>query len=74
VRHIAEGANRIHPKDKAARFVLARAELGEADAALEMVAALGLAPEARVRGYRMLADRVGAMLWGLIRRERQRSR
>ena len=36
VRHIAEGANRMLPRDKAARFALARAECGECDAALEM--------------------------------------
>ena len=29
VRNIAEGANRFHPKDKSARFIIARAECGE---------------------------------------------
>ena len=70
VRNLAEGANRVRPRDKAARFIVARAEAGEAEAALEMLGALGLAPAERVRTLRALADRVGAMLWGLIRRER----
>lgn len=72
VRDLAEGANRIHPRDKAARFIVARGEVGETDAALEMVAALGLAGTDRIRRMRMLADRVAAMTWGLIRRERLR--
>lgn len=72
VRNLAEGANRVHPKDKAARFTVARGEVGETDAALEMVAALGLASAAQVRQLRTLADRVAAMSWGLIRRERLR--
>ena len=72
VRHLAEGANRIHPKDKATRFNVARAEVGETAAALEMAGALRLGPATRIRHLRVLADRVSAMLWGLIRRERQR--
>jgi len=70
VRNLAEGANRVHPKDKAARFIVARGEVGETDAALEMVAALGLADPAGIGQLRTLADRVAAMAWGLIRRER----
>ena len=61
------------PRDKAARFAVARGEIGETDRALEMVAALGLAPSDRVRQLRHLADRVAAMLWGLVRRERKRA-
>jgi len=41
VRHIAEGANRIHPRDKSARFTLARAECGECEAAIEMAGIVG---------------------------------
>ena len=70
VRHIAEGANRHHAADKAARFTVAKGEVGECDAVLEMADILRLAsPEAiaRLRGY---ADRVAAMLTGLVRRER----
>ena len=36
VRNIAEGANRLHARDKTARFIVARAECGECEAALEM--------------------------------------
>jgi len=46
-------------------------EVGETDAALEMVAALGLADPAGIGQLRALADRVAAMTWGLIRRERK---
>ena len=72
VRHIAEGANRYQPRDKAARFILARAECGECDAALEMAEVCGLGSATTLNGLRSLADRVSAMLFGLIRRERRR--
>lgn len=68
VRHIAEGANRASARDKAARFVLARAECGECEAALEMVQVLGLGAHAEVLRLRRRADRVAAMLTGLLRR------
>ena len=73
VRNLAEGANRVQPRDKAARFAVARGEVGETDSAPEMVEALELAPLARVRELRCLADRVAAMLWGLVRREQSRT-
>ena len=69
VRHIAEGASRVGPADKRARFVVARGEVAECDASLETVAALGLAPREHVDRLRHLADRTGAMLTGLVRRE-----
>ena len=72
VRHIAEGANRVQPRDKAARFMLARAECGECEAALEMARICRLASEEPIMRLRRLADRVGAMTWGLMRRERER--
>ena len=72
VRNLAEGANRIRPRDKASRFAVARGEVGETDSALAMAAALGLAPQARVEELRGLADRVATMLWGLVRREQLR--
>jgi hypothetical protein len=37
-----------------------------------MIAALGLAPADEVAGLRRFADRVGAMLTALIRREERR--
>jgi four helix bundle protein len=70
VRNIAEGANRAHPKDKAARFIVARAECGECEASLEMVQVLALGTTG---GLRQLADRVAAMLWGLVKRENARA-
>ena len=69
VLNIAEGANRIHHRDKAARFAIARAECGECDAALQMVEVVRIAAASQVRRLRRRADRVGAMLVGLIRRE-----
>ena len=74
VRHIAEGANRIHPRDKAARFTLARAECGECEAAIEMACIVGLIPDDQAALLRQLADRVAAMAMGLVRREMRRLR
>ncbi len=71
VRHIAEGANRFHSADKAARFIVARGECGECDACLEMVGILDLVPAARLGELRRRADRVGAMLTGLIQKEQR---
>lgn len=73
VRHVAEGANRIHPKDKAARFMVARGEVGEAEAILHMAAVSGLDNPARLMELRNLANRISAMLVGLIRREQARA-
>jgi four helix bundle protein len=73
VRNLAEGANRVRPRDKAARFAVACGEIGETDAALGMVEALGLAPSCRIQPMRSLAGRVAAMPCGLIRREQSRS-
>ena len=71
VRNITEGANRWSPRDKAARFVIARGESGECDAALEMIQRLRLARAGEAYALRQLADRVGAMLTGLIRRQQR---
>ncbi|MHC4959880.1 MAG: four helix bundle protein [Planctomycetota bacterium] len=73
VRHIAEGANRIHPRDKAARFNIAQGECGECDAALDMAQHDGLGESEQIIELRNLADRVGAMLCGLMRRQMQRA-
>ena len=72
VRHIAEGANRAHAADKAARFLVAKGEVGECDACLGMAAVLKLGPPDALASLRLSADRVAAMLTGLIRRERRR--
>jgi len=71
-RHIAEGASRATPAEKRARFVIARGECAECDATLDTVLRLALAPEAEVRRLRQLADRLGAMLTGLVLREASR--
>jgi four helix bundle protein len=71
VRNIAEGANRMHPRDQIARFTVARGECGECEAALQMVQVLSLAPAAKLIELRRLADRVAAMVWGLVRRLRE---
>jgi four helix bundle protein len=70
VRHIAEGANREHARDRAARFSMARGECGECAATLEMAAAIGIVRPDRVAKLLGLADRIGAMLCGLIRAQR----
>ena len=69
VLNLAEGANRNHAKDKAARFTIARGECGECAAALEMAAVTGLGSPDRIAELIRLADRVSAMLTGLIRRQ-----
>ena len=71
MRNISEGANRWTPRDKAARFVVARGECGECDAALEMIQRLRLASGREVEALRPIADRVGAMLTGLIKRQQR---
>ena len=71
-RNITEGASRWGPRDKAQRFAIARGECAECDGALQMVEGLGLTKGRTVGDLRGLADRVGAMLTGLIRRERGR--
>ena len=72
VRHIAEGAGRFTPADRRARFVIARGECAECDASLETAALLELADPRTIHAVRRAADRVGAMLTGLIRRETAR--
>jgi four helix bundle protein len=72
IRHIAEAANRISPKDRAARFAVARGACGECDASLHLAETLKLATTREIDRLRTLTDRVAAMLTGLIRRERQR--
>jgi four helix bundle protein len=73
VRNIAEGANRVHPRDKAARFIVALGEIGECEAALEMAQLLELAPWSNVGRMRRTADRVAALVHGLVRRQQSRA-
>jgi four helix bundle protein len=64
VRNIAEGANRIHPNGKAARFAVARGEGGECEAAVEMAGVAELVGASEELRLRALADRVAAILMG----------
>ena len=72
VRHIAEGASRISPADKRARFAIARGEVAELVATLHAASRNGLIDPVVAFQLRQLTDRVGATLTGLIRREEAR--
>ena len=69
VRNIAEGASRFHAKDKAARFRIARAECAEAAATIEMAGVVGLIEARRCESMIHRADRVAAMLTGLVKKQ-----
>ena len=69
VRHIAEGASRETPADKRSRFVIARGEIAELEATLETAVVCDLIDEREASELRVLADRVGTMLTGLVRCE-----
>jgi four helix bundle protein len=71
VRNIAEGANRFHPADKMARFLVARGEAGECEATLEMAQIVGAVPGPEATALRRLAARVSALIGGLIRHQRR---
>ena len=63
----AEGAGRVTRADKARAFAIARGEAVEAAAAVELAAVCGSASEADVERVAVLADKLVAMLTGLIR-------
>ena len=65
---IAEGANRYTPKQKRQRFVEARGEAGETAAHLERLARYRFISEQQLMTGLSLADRLCAMLTGLIKR------
>jgi len=74
VRHIAKkGASRMHPKDKAARFSVARGECAECSASLDMAEVTEIIRRDDAIRLRRLAFRVSRMLQGLIRRQRARA-
>ena len=64
----AEGAGRVSRADKARVFAIARAEAGEAAAAVEIAALSGDANARDVERVVSIANRLIAMLTGLIRR------
>ncbi len=63
----AEGAGRVTRADKARAFAIARAEAGEAAAAVEIAALCGDASAASAREVARIADRLVAMLTRLVR-------
>ena len=63
----AEGAGRVSRADKARVFAIARAEAGEAAAAIEIACLSGDAREADLARVVSIANRLIAMLTGLIR-------
>jgi four helix bundle protein len=63
----AEGAGRVSRRDKARAFAIARAEAGEAAAAVEIAALRGDAPAGAAREVARIADRLVALLTGLVR-------
>ncbi|MBW2527497.1 MAG: four helix bundle protein [Deltaproteobacteria bacterium] len=65
---VAEGANRYTPKQKRQRFVEARGEAGEVAAHLERLRRYRFISEAQLHQGLGLADRLCALLTGLIRR------
>jgi four helix bundle protein len=63
----AEGAARVTRADKARAFAIARAEITEAAAAIEIAALLGCARADDAERVAVLADRAVAMLTRLLR-------
>ena len=63
----AEGAGRVTRADKARAFAIARAETVEAAAAVEIAALCGDTSAARAEEVARIADRLVAMLTGLVR-------
>ncbi len=63
----AEGAGRVSRADKARAFTIPRGEAVEATAAVEIAALCGEARPEAVREVARLADRLVALLTGLIR-------
>lgn len=68
VTNIAEGANRLGTGEKRQKFSIARGEVGEAAACIELAAALGLVPQPESQAALVLAGRIAAMLTRLIQR------
>ncbi len=65
--NIAEGAGRVTRGDKARSFAIARAETVEAAAAVEIAALCGDAPAGAAAEVARVADRLVALLTGLVR-------
>ncbi len=65
---LAEGANRWGAGEKRQRFVESRGECGEAAAAADLVCVHGFVPQPQVASFQQLANRLAAMLTGLVHR------
>ena len=65
---IGEGANRLNTGEKRQRFNEARGEACEAAVAAELCAVLGIVPTDEANKLLAVADKVAAMLTGLIRK------
>ena len=63
----AEGAARVSRGDKARAFAIARGEAVEAAAAVEIAAVCGTAKQADAEAVAVIADRLVALLTGLVR-------
>jgi four helix bundle protein len=72
VRHVAEAANRRTAADRRARFNVARGECAECDATLLSLSLIEPETVAAIASLRLLTDRVGALLTGLITCESRR--
>jgi four helix bundle protein len=65
---IGEGANRFSPGQKRQRFIEARGECGEVACWVELLHGFGFVAEVEAQAVLELANRVCAMLTGLIKR------
>ena len=65
---IGEGANRFSSGQKRQRFTEARGEAGEVASWVELLHSYGMVPEAEAEAVLHLANRVCAMMTGLIKR------
>ena len=74
VHAIGEGAQRFQPADKIHRFEIASAEAGEAVSAVLTCLDIEVGDPELAAEFVQLMERVGAMLTGLIRRQRRRQR
>lgn len=70
VRNISEGASRWRPAEKILKFEIASGEAGEVAGAVTSLLDAGLGDEAIAARVLHLEGRVGAMLTGLIKRQR----
>jgi len=71
VRNLCEGAGRWRPAEKILKFEIASGEVSEAVGAVQSLTDCGLGDVALAVEFETLQGRVGAMLTGLIKRQRR---